>query len=268
MKSWEELKFWKSPVFEKVVRKLTHLRKSVTICPHPPLRGDTIFRPFEYTPFETVKVVIIGQDPYPDPMYATGVAFSLPKDMINYPPYFTSEEDIKIPPTFRNILQEYHSDLHYPEPETYCLLDWCHRGVMLWNTIPTCTAYNSLSHQNIGWEYLTIEIIEKLSKRGGIVFVFLGGVARDNVQFVNQDSPLFNTNILPTNRNIIIELSHPSPRGNIHSRYPFLGSRMFSRINDSLVKLGQTEIDWLLPHKPIITERIITTNELCRLAKR
>lgn len=172
---------------------------------------------------EDVKVVIMGQDPYPNPAHCSGVAFSLPADVLD------------IPPTLANIFREYIRDLHYPFPKSGELTPWTKQGVMLWNAVPTCTAFKSMSHYGWPeWRLLTQEIVESLS---GVVFVFVGSVAREFVKYVDQG------------KNRVIETSHPSPRGQLHSKTPFIGSRVFTTTNAKLVELGREPVDWRLDHE-------------------
>src|SRR5258708_10657434 len=176
---------------------------------------DDLFLPMELTPYEEVRCAIIGQDPYPNPSLAMGLAFSV-SDCVSR----------DIPPTLNTIFNELVNDLHFPYPTTTDLTPWSKQGVFLWNAIPSCEQWKSMSHDWEEWHALTKEIVEKLDTRG-VVFVFLGSVAR---RFA----------IYTSSRSDTIELSHPSPRGGLHSRVPFKGSRLFTSIND---KLGFNPID-------------------------
>jgi len=188
-----------------------------------PSRTD-LFRALSLCPEAKVRVAIIGQDPYPDSRFATGLAFSIPR-------HFTQKE---FPATLRCIYDEYHSDLGYPRPSHGDLSGWGRQGVLLWNAIPSCRAGVSLSHDWPGreWDYLTREIVQRLSARS-CVFAFLGSTARRFVPDVETSSG-----------SVIIQTSHPSPRGSLNSRTPFRGSRLFSTINDRLVGQGFKPIDW------------------------
>jgi uracil-DNA glycosylase len=132
------------------------------------------------------------------------------------------------------IFKEYTSDLHYPSPSKGDLMPWCKQGVLLWNVIPSCTRGKSLSHRWGEWEYLTKEILERLSERS-VVFVALGAVAREHLRYVKRDE-------CP-----VVEASHPSPRGNKYGRIPFLGSRIFTTTNAHLCDIGEQPVDWRLP---------------------
>lgn len=169
------------------------------------------------------RVCIVGQDPYPRRRYATGHAFSIPAEF----------GPADYPPTLRELFGEYRRDLGYPIPPNGNLQRWVDEGVLLWNAIPSCTNGASLSHDWDEYVPLNREVLGRLSDKG-IVFAFLGGVAKRYVEVVN-----------PLN-NRIITTSHPSPRGSRNSRVPFNGSRLFSTINDKLNELGLDPIEWRL----------------------
>lgn len=186
-----------------------------------PDRGN-IFAALDAVSPEEVKVVLLGQDPYPTSTLATGIAFSIPEDAV------------KIPPTLLNIFKEYSSDLGHPFPSSGCLIPWCRQGVLLLNAIPTCEAGLPGSHRNwYEWYCLTQEIVEKCNAEGHCVFVSLGSFAATFCVGLPADKYL--------------HLSHPSPMAALKGNRPFLGSRMFSTVNAMLVKLGKDPIDWKLP---------------------
>lgn len=182
-----------------------------------------LFAALRHIASDGVRCAIIGQDPYPNTAFATGMAFSVPSDV----------QSRTYPPTLFNFLREYSSDLGYDLPRNGDLSRWCTQGVLLWNAIPSCRSGQSLSHDWDEYSYLTREIIQVLSQRG-IVFALLGQVAR---RYINDIDPINNS---------IIVTSHPSPRGSLNSKTPFLGSRLFSTINDKLVSNGQEPVDWRL----------------------
>lgn len=217
-----KLNYWQTGEWQVVNERLKDMEKAHVR--YNPRRVD-LFRSLSALPLSSVRVAIIGQDPYPQSQYATGQAFSIPRDI----------ETTSFPPTLNTILKEYCSDLHYPLPLCGDLSEWGRRGVLLWNAVPSCRAGESLSHDWDEYSFLTKEIITKLSDKGGVVFAFLGSVARRYVSDVD-----------PT-KNAVVVTSHPSPRGQLHSKVPFTGSRLFSTINDKLADLGQTTIDWRLP---------------------
>jgi len=224
---WDDLNFWSSLAWSNVQEKLDeYTRSSVQINPS----RELMFRALDLIDLNHVNVCIMGQDPYPDPRLACGLAFSIP-------PYMTG-----FPPTLDYIFKEYCSDLHYPYPTCGDLTPWVSQGVLLWNAIPSCEANKSLSLDWDEWKVLTSEIVEALCKEG-IVFVLLGGKARSFADVINYYE------VVKPRENILIELCHPSPRANMRSRTEakFLGSRLFSKINDSLETLGRPTIDWRLP---------------------
>lgn len=215
---WSELAFWSSEHWTSVQVRLDTMDKDG--ISYNPKRAH-LFAAMDEVPFDDVTVVIVGQDPYPTTKHATGIAFH------------TGTADI--PPTLANIYQEYVKDLHYPLVTTGDLTKWTSQGVFLWNAIPTCETGKSLSHKDwYEWEHLTREIVQKLSEKKLVTFVFLGGVARQYVEFVDQEN------------NDVIETSHPSPRASAKSYQPFFGSRIFTRINGSLVSMNRPTIDWRL----------------------
>lgn len=221
MKSWDDLLFWQSEDWASVQRRLHELDMAeVRYCPDYP----DVFSSFKATPFDSVRVAIIGQDPYPDPQYATGLAFSIPRGCVGFPP------------TLETIFKEYEHDLHYPAPTSGDLSDWAHRGVFLWNILPTCSAGKSQSHDWPEYGRLSKEVIESLVTKK-VVLVFLGAKARSYVPLVYNLSNIR-----------YLELSHPSPRANLRSRTEtkFIGSRVFTRVNDYLCSLGLDPIDWRL----------------------
>jgi uracil-DNA glycosylase len=217
---WKELKYWTSGEYQVVQERLNDLSKAKR--PWNPGKR-TLFRAMDLLPFEEVKVMFCAQDPYPDPIYCTGCAFDIPADTMG-----------NFPPTLSNLIKEYHDDTGFPIPVTSgSLLKWVEQGVFLWNCIPSCTAFKSLSHDWPEWELLTQEIIRELSKQSKTVFVFFGGRARRYAEYVEPGED-------------VIEVSHPSPRASRSSKHPFLGSRIFTTVNAKLVGQGLEPINWRL----------------------
>lgn len=209
-------------VCDERLRLLDQRNRNVGIDGFNPGR-KSLFRALQITPEEKVRVALIGQDPYPTSVFATGVAFSVPE----------SVRVENFPPTLQLLLKEYSSDLGHHIPCSGNLERWSMQGVLLWNAIPSCAQGRSLSHDWTEYSYLTREIVRRLSARG-IVFAFLGQVARRFLEDVD------------LRNNAVVVTSHPSPRGNINSKNPFTGSRIFSTINDKLVNNGQQPVDWRL----------------------
>ncbi|QIK56409.1 uracil-DNA glycosylase [Erysipelothrix sp. HDW6A] len=176
---------------------------------------DDVFKAFEYTPYSDVKVVIVGQDPYHQPGQAMGLSFSVPKDW-------------PLPKSLINIFKELDDDLciHNTHGD---LSSWAQQGVLLLNTILTVEDSKPLSHKNIGWETFTDRVLSELGKREKpIVFVLWGKKAQDKKQLIDK-------------HHYFIESSHPSPLGAYRG---FIGSHPFSKINDYLIKTGQSPINW------------------------
>jgi len=217
-----KLDFWQSGEWQVVNERLKEFDKLGVV--YNPKRS-ALFRALSLTSLEQTKVVILGQDPYPDPKLATGLSFSIPRGF--GPGSF--------PPTLRTIFNEYTNDLKYPTPSHGDLEVWATQGVLLWNAIPSCQAGKSLSHDWPGneWGYLTKEIVERCARKG-IVFALLGAVAKRYSELIDLSN------------NEVILTSHPSPRGSRNSRTPFEGSRLFSTINAKLISQGLTPIDWRL----------------------
>ena len=179
--------------------------------------SDQIFRAFELTPLEKVKVVILGQDPYHGDGQAQGLCFSVPAGT-------------EIPPSLVNIYQELHDDLGCRIPKSGCLEKWARQGVFLLNTVLTVRAHQAYSHRNIGWEEFTDAAIRILNAQDRpIVFILWGRPAQSKRSMLNNP------------RHLILEAPHPSP---LSAYRGFFGSRPFSKTNEFLQAHGETPIDW------------------------
>ena len=177
------------------------------------------FAAFRETPFEKVRVVILGQDPYHGPGQAHGLSFSVQK---NVPP----------PPSLINIFKELQSDLQIPRPSHGFLQGWAQQGVLLLNSVLSVEASRPGSHQNQGWERFTDRVIEVLSQeREHLVFVLWGAYAQKKGAKIDR------------HKHLVLESAHPSP---LSAYRGFLGSKVFSKINQYLIKTGQLPIDWNL----------------------
>ncbi len=182
---------------------------------YPP--GKEIFSAFNLTPFEEVKVVIIGQDPYHGPGQAHGLCFSVPRW-------------IRKPPSLVNICKELHSDLGIPEARGGNLEPWAKQGVMLLNATLTVRAGQAGSHQGKGWEEFTDAVIGKLSaERSGLVFMLWGNFA------------IAKRALIDDHKHHVLTAAHPSP---LSAHRGFFGCRHFSRTNAILREAGKPEIDW------------------------
>lgn len=217
MNNWSELKYWSSPEWKTVEERLDAL--DAAKLPYNPGRRD-LFSALDAVPLHKVTAVILGQDPYPDQRYATGIAFAVPDHIL----------PAESPASLRTVFREYCADLHYSFPETCGLTPWIKQGVLLWNVYPSCVTGQPGSHHWDEWYTLTREIVETLDARGNIVFTLLGQHARSLSRYIVGSK--------------VIETSHPSPLG---ARKGFLGSRIFTTINTKLHELNQTPIEWRLP---------------------
>jgi len=182
--------------------------------------GKQIFNALNSTPFDDVRLVIIGQDPYHGPGQAHGLCFSvLP--------------GVQIPPSLRNIYKELHSDTGFIIPQHGCLLPWAQQGVLLLNATLTVEASNAGSHQGKGWETFTDRIIALLNeKKSGLAFLLWGSYAQKKGAGIDRD------------RHLVLQSPHPSP---LSASRGFFGNHHFSRANDYLSRQGKPVIDWQLP---------------------
>ncbi len=183
---------------------------------YPP--GNMIFNAFNSTPFDAVKVVILGQDPYHNPGEAMGLSFSVPKG-------------VRIPPSLVNIFKELQADLNLPIPTHGDLSSWAQEGVFLLNAMLTVEHKRPQSHQHIGWQTFTDAVISKLSaQRSGLVFLLWGNFARKKKLLID------------TSRHLILESPHPSPlAGN-----GFSGCRHFSKANAWLEAQHIAPVNWAI----------------------
>ena len=179
--------------------------------------GKQIFYLFDACPFDKVKVVILGQDPYPTPGQYYGVCFSVP-------------EGVAVPYSLQNIFQEIHTDLGKPIPQSGNLDRWVEQGVFSMNSVLTVRAHQSGSHRDRGWETFTDAVIRKLStEREHLVFMLWGGYAKAKIPLID------------ASKHLILTATHPSPRS---AEYGFFGCKHFSKCNDYLRANGIKEIDW------------------------
>ena len=213
--SWKEAlsaEFTK-PYFAQIKQFLSEQKAAgKTIFPPGPL----IFNAFDKTPFAKVRVVILGQDPYPGPGQAMGLCFSVPRQ-------------IPIPASLRNIYKELHRDLGIQAPNHGDLTSWTDQGVFMLNAILTVEKNLAGSHSKIGWQLFTDAVIKKLSDQNrGIIFLLWGNYARSKKVLVDLD------------KNVVLEAAHPSPL----ARDAFKGCSHFSKVNQLLSNRGETPINW------------------------
>lgn len=204
---------FEKPYFQELVRQL-HGEKRAGRMIYPP--GPLIFNAFNLTPFDKVKVVILGQDPYHGPGQAEGLSFSVP-------------HGIPLPPSLVNIYKEIETDLGVQLHKDGSLRGWAEQGVFLLNAILTVRAGQPTSHSRIGWAEFTDAVIRTLSEqRQGLVFLLWGNFARSKRELID------------TSRHTVLEAPHPSPL----ARGAFFGCRHFSKTNQVLISEGLAPIDW------------------------
>ncbi|SFD09089.1 uracil-DNA glycosylase [Streptomyces aidingensis] len=184
---------------------------------HPP--REEVFAALEATPYDEIKVVILGQDPYHGEGQGHGLCFSV-------------RPGVRIPPSLRNIYKELHADLGCPVPDNGYLMPWARQGVLLLNTVLTVRGGEANSHKGMGWEKFTDAVIHAVSARTDpAVFVLWGSHAKKKLPLID------------TARHAVVDGAHPSPL----SAKKFLGSRPFSRINAAIAAQGHTPVDWCIP---------------------
>ena len=213
-KSWKEaLKDeFLSPYFENLKANLIISKKQATVF--PPL--NLIFNAFNLTPFDKVKVVILGQDPYHGDNQAMGLSFSVPKG-------------VKIPPSLINIYKEIYDDLGISEPNSGDLTYWAKQGVLLLNASLSVEKGKPNSHKDFGWHLFSDAVIKKISdEKNGVIFLLWGNFAKNKANLIDQ------------NKHFILTAPHPSPL----ARGGFFGCKHFSKTNEILKKLGKNPIDW------------------------
>lgn len=217
--SWQKVldSEWNQEYLVKLGRMLAKERSS-SIAIYPP--SKEVFTALNVTPFEKVKVVILGQDPYHGPGQAHGLCFSVPKG-------------VAPPPSLKNIFKEIQSDIGNFHPTHGCLEGWAKQGVLLLNTVLTVREGSPGSHAKWGWEIFTDACIHALAQREDpVIFVLWGKSALEKCR-----GALSNTN----KRHFILTAPHPSP---LSAHRGFFGCRHFSKINDLLKRMGKEEIAW------------------------
>lgn len=216
---------WKERLGEELsrdyMRKLkTFLLKQIKAGKSIYPKGREYFRALDLTPFDQVKIVILGQDPYHGPGQAHGLCFSVRPEV---PP----------PPSLVNMYKELQSDLDIPPANHGFLEHWARQGVLLLNSVLTVEHKRAASHREQGWEQFTDRIVAELNeKREHLVFVLWGSYAQKKGEFIDQQ------------RHMVIKSAHPSP---LSAHRGFFGSRPFSRANRYLVAHGMDPVNWRLP---------------------
>lgn len=193
----------------------TELQSGAKVFPRP----AEYFAALDATPFESVRVVILGQDPYHGAGQAHGLCFSV-------------RDGVAFPPSLLNIFKELESDVAVKRPQSGNLSTWSKRGILLLNSVLTVREGQAASHQGRGWEKFTDRVIRELSeKRSGLVFVLWGAYAQKKGAVIDRS------------KHFVIECVHPSP---LSAHRGFFGSKPFSKINSYLTSRGEAPIDWSL----------------------
>ncbi len=208
-----------------VIELAAFLEKEYALSSKPiyPKR-ELIFNAFFQTPYDQVKVVIVGQDPYHGEGQAHGLCFSVP-------------QGVKPPPSLQNVFKELQSDLHVPLPQNGSLLHWAKQGILLLNATLTVRQGEPLSHHGKGWERLTDAVLRALEERKDpIVFVLWGKSAQEKCQFLCREGS--------ARHHLVLTAAHPSP---LSAHHGFFGCKHFSKINAFLEKMDQKPIEWSLP---------------------
>ncbi len=205
---------FEKPYFTKLADFVRNEYQGETVYPPPKF----MFRAFELCPFDNVKAVILGQDPYHGPKQANGLCFSV-------------NEKISLPPSLQNIYKEIHEDLAVSPPSTGDLSGWAEQGILLLNATLTVRANTPGSHQHQGWEEFTDAVIQALSdKKENLVFILWGKYAQEKGAKIDKE------------KHLVLTAAHPSPFSAYHG---FFGCKHFSKTNEYLKKHGKEEIRWI-----------------------
>jgi len=217
MPTWEDVlkPIKNNETFQTLLSNVNDAYQTSTVYP----KTDEVFRAFDLTPYDHVKCVILGQDPYHGEGQANGLAFSV-------------KPGVTVPPSLRNIFKELHNDLGIKAPSHGDLTLWAKQGVLLLNTTLTVEANQPASHKHLGWDWFTDRVIETINNHPKpIVFMLWGKHAQSKKALID------------ASRHLVIASSHPSP---FSANRSFFGSKPFSRCNDFLVSKGRTPVDFSL----------------------
>ena len=216
MTTWNEIlsEEMKKDYYQELLAFVQKRREEVSVFPEE----KNVFRALELTPFESVKVVILGQDPYHGFGQAHGLSFSVQKGTL-------------LPPSLRNIYKELQEDLGGELSTEGDLSHWAKQGVLLLNTVLTVEEGNANSHKGMGWERLTNRLIESLNELNHpVIFILWGKPAQDKEKLITNPS------------HVLLKAPHPSP---LSAYRGFFGSKPFSKVNEILIQQGQTPIRWI-----------------------
>ena len=204
------------PYYQQLYRFVGEERRKYKV--YPP--GEDVFNALRYTPFERVRVVIIGQDPYHDENQAHGLAFSV-------------RPGVTVPPSLVNIFKELQDDVQFRIPNHGCLIPWAEQGVLLLNAVLTVRAHQANSHQGKGWENFTDAVLRAINASNSrVVFLLWGSYAQRKAEWID------------VSRHTVLKAPHPSP---LSAARGFFGCRHFSKTNAALQSAGLPPIDWQLP---------------------
>lgn len=185
---------------------------------YPP--EEQVFAALEATPYDQVKVLILGQDPYHGAGQGHGLCFSV-------------QPGVRIPPSLRSVLKELRDELGHPMPDNGYLMPWAQQGVLLLNAVLTVRGGKPNSHKDKGWEKFTDEVIKAVDARTEpVVFVLWGSYAKKKLRLID------------TERHAVVQGPHPSPMSTV----PFAGTRPFTQINEAIAAHGQEPVDWQVPN--------------------
>ena len=212
---WDEVlsEEFEKKYFKKIMDFIDLEYKTKTV--YPPY--EDIFNAFKFTPLSSVKLVILGQDPYHEEKQAEGLSFSV-------------SNEVKRPPSLKNILKELESDLDIKVSDNNSLIPWAEEGVLLLNAVLTVEEHKAGSHQKIGWQTFTDEVIRKINEKDTpVVFILWGNFAKEKEKLITNP------------KHLIITSAHPSPLSAYHG---FFGSKPFSKTNEFLKKNNIRKIKW------------------------
>ncbi len=219
--SWSEVLAdeFQQPYFQRLTDFVHRERAEAAVFPPP----EDVFSAFQLTPFDQVRAVLLGQDPYHGEGQAHGLCFSV-------------RSGVTPPPSLLNMFRELESDLGVPRPRHGHLATWAEQGVLMLNTVLTVRAHQPHSHKGQGWEEFTDAVLRRINDRPQpAVFILWGSPAKKKLDLIDQQ------------RHPVVTAAHPSP---LSARNGFFGSRPYSRVNEALIALGQEPIDWRLPPEP------------------
>jgi uracil-DNA glycosylase len=230
--SWELPGSWsrvladelRQPYFQQLRQFVDDERQQNDVYPS----AEDMFRAFALTPYERVRVLLLGQDPYHDHGQAHGLCFSVPLG-------------VRPPPSLVNIFRELRDDLGCQIPEHGCLAAWARQGVLLLNTVLTVRVHQPNSHRRRGWERFTDAVIGAVNQKPGpVVFMLWGQPARKKAALIDRD------------RHAVVQAAHPSP---LSAHRGFFGSRPFSAASQALQHRGCAPVDWQLPKTAEFADR-------------